>query len=327
MSKTSCVVWRRFRLVAVWIFVLTLGVSASAQRVVLVGGSSIEGVILQDNAERVVIDLGVTVLTLSRESVLEVKPLGEESVDGVETDTWTSGLFQQVAGGRERPVQDLVKEVGEAVVEIRSNAGIGSGFVIHPDGFLITNHHVINGEHRLIVTLFRREAQSLMKETFRNVRIVALDAVRDLALLKIDDDPDRQFVHVGIADSDLVRPGQPVFAVGSPLGFDRTVSQGIVSLPNRIMEGTVYIQTTAQINPGNSGGPLFNLRGQVVGVNNRKAMSVGIEGVGFAIPSSVLTFFITKRDAFAFDPRNPNTGYRYLSPPGKHLQEERNDQL
>jgi serine protease Do len=77
----------------------------------------------------------------------------------------------------------------------------------------------------------------------------------------------------------------------------------------------LFIQTTAQINPGNSGGPLFNLRGEVVGVNDMKAMGVGVEGLGFTIPATGLKNFLRNRDAYAFDPRNPNAGYRYLEPP------------
>ena len=77
----------------------------------------------------------------------------------------------------------------------------------------------------------------------------------------------------------------------------------------------MYIQTTTQINPGNSGGPLFNLKGEVVGVNNMKIVSVGAEGLGFAIPTANLKLFLRNREAFAFDPANPNSGFRYNRPP------------
>jgi serine protease Do len=106
-----------------------------------------------------------------------------------------------------------------------------------------------------------------------------------------------------------------VFAVGSPLGLDRSVSRGIVSLTNRVIGGRVLVQTTAEINPGNSGGPLFNLSGEVVGINDLKLMGIGLEGLSFAIPVSVLRDFLNNRNAFAFDPRNPNAGFRYSQPP------------
>ncbi len=93
------------------------------------------------------------------------------------------------------------------------------------------------------------------------------------------------------------------------------VSQGIVSLKDRLINGRLFIQTTTQINPGNSGGPLFNRRGEVVGVTNMKVNALGAEGLAFAIPSTVLKAFLKNRDAFAFDPLNPNSGFRYNKPP------------
>jgi serine protease Do len=165
------------------------------------------------------------------------------------------------------------------------------------------------------VTQFRRGTAELENVTFNKVRIVALDARLDLALLKIEDAGNTTFPTVPLGDSNIVTEGQTVFAIGSPLGLDRTVSQGIVSSRNRPMDGQLFIQTTTQINPGNSGGPLFNLRGEVVGVTNQKAMMTGIEGLNFAIPVLVVKNFLRNRDAFAFDPRNPNSGFRYLEPP------------
>ena len=94
-----------------------------------------------------------------------------------------------------------------------------------------------------------------------------------------------------------------------------SVSKGIISLKNRLIGGRLYIQTTAQINPGNSGGPLFNNRGEVIGVNNMKIIAMGAEGLGFSIPTRVLKTFLNNREAFAFDPTNPNTGFRYTHPP------------
>lgn len=120
---------------------------------------------------------------------------------------------------------------------------------------------------------------------------------------------------VPLGESNELRQGQSVFAIGSPLGLDRTVSQGIVSNRNRPIDGRVFIQTTTEISPGNSGGPLFNLKGEVVGVNNMKVVAMGAEGLAFAIPANVLKFFLENRDAFAFDPRNPNAGFRYNAPP------------
>jgi serine protease Do len=121
---------------------------------------------------------------------------------------------------------------------------------------------------------------------------------------------------IPIGDSDRLLQGQTLFAIGSPLGLDRTVSQGIVSLKNRPLAGHLFVQSTVQVNPGNSGGPLLNLRGELVGINNMKIAATAVEGMSFAIPANVLKGFLENRDAFAFDPRNPNTGFRYNSPTG-----------
>ena len=106
-----------------------------------------------------------------------------------------------------------------------------------------------------------------------------------------------------------------MFAIGSPLGLERTVTEGIVSTKTRPMQGELYLQTTAQINPGNSGGPLFNLQGEVVGVTNMK-ITFG-EGLGFAIPVVAVKYFLEHRDAYAYDNDNPSNPYRYLEPPNR----------
>ena len=99
------------------------------------------------------------------------------------------------------------------------------------------------------------------------------------------------------------------------MGLERTVTEGIVSTKTRPMQGELYLQTTTQINPGNSGGPLFNLRGEVVGVTNMK-ITFG-EGLGFAIPVDGVKQFLKHRDAYAYDTDNPSSPYRYLEPPSR----------
>jgi serine protease Do len=212
-------------------------------------------------------------------------------------------------------VKENVERCGDAVVEVRTPIGLGSGFIIHPSGYVLTNEHVISGEYEISITQFRRGKTELERVQFNKVRIVAFDSRLDLALLKIEDAGNTVFPVVPIGDSDTLTEGQTVFNIGSPLGLDRSVSQGIIAQKNRPLDGQLYIQTTAQVNPGNSGGPLFNLRGEVIGITNMKAMMIGIEGLNFAVPSTVVKSFLQNRDAFAFDPRNPNAGYRYLEPP------------
>jgi len=278
----------------------------------LKSGANIEAEIISEKADRIVVDLGFDVVTIPRD---EIAGLTTKDAAGAPIVADSSDLYRTAANPSVLSVKENVDRVGEAVVLIRTPIGLGSGFLIHPSGYVVTNAHVISGEYNINVTQFRRGAAELEKVQFNKVRIVALDARLDLALLKIDDAGTTAFPTVPVIASTALNDGQAVFAIGSPLGLDRTVSQGIVSSSARPLGGQLYIQTTTQINPGNSGGPLFNLRGEVVGVNNMKAMQVGVEGLNFAIPASVLKEFLRNRDAFAFDPRNPNAGYRYLAPP------------
>ncbi len=280
----------------------------------LKSGAQLRAEVLAERPDRVVVDLGFTVLVVPRD---EIERLGSaKAPDGASADSGTEDFFRSVANPSLLPVQANVARVGGAVVLVQSPTGLGSGFLVRPDGHVVTNHHVVAGETELTITRFEREGAGLERIRHLKVRIVASDPRVDLALLKIEDAPESfTFPTVPLGDSLGLAEGQTVFAIGSPLGLDRTVSQGIVSARNRLVDDQLYIQTTTQINPGNSGGPLFNLRGEVVGVNNMKAMAVGVEGLNFAIPASALKEFLRNRDAYAFDPRSPNAGFRYNTPP------------
>ena len=286
---------------------------AETATIALAKGGSVRGELISDSADRLVVDLGFTVLTIPRAETIAVS---REKTAPSAPETFGADLFRTAAARPEGSVKDVSAEVAEAVALIRTPTGLGSGFVIHPDGFVITNNHVIAGENEVMVTLFEGSGKNIRRTEFTKVRIVAASPENDLALLKLETAAPRTFKTVPIADHETLRQGATVFAIGSPAGLERSASAGIVSLRNRLIDGRLYIQTTAAINPGNSGGPLFNLRGEVVGVNNMKLASVGLEGLGFAIPSDTLKTFLRNRDAFAFDPRNPNAGYRYATPPG-----------
>jgi serine protease Do len=291
----------------------TAGQAFALSTVKLKNGSSLQGEILAERADRVVVDLGFTVLTVPRDEVERIVAEKTPTTGGASDDS--GDLYHAAPNQGALTVNENVGRVSEAVVQVRTPIGLGSGFIIESSGYVLTNEHVVAGEYSITVTQFRRGTSDLERVTFNKVRIVALDAKLDLALLKIEDTHGAVFPTVPLGDSNTLSEGQSVFAIGSPLGLDRTVSQGIISTRNRPMDGQLYIQTTTQINPGNSGGPLFNLRGEVVGVNNMKAMMAGVEGLNFAIPSVVVRNFLRNRDAFAFDPRNANAGYRYLEPP------------
>jgi serine protease Do len=229
-------------------------------------------------------------------------------------DSDPSGFFVS-ALLKPAPVKELVQKYGEAVISIETPSGKGSGFIINNEGYAITNDHVIQGETRIAAILYQNVPGGLARRRIEDVEILALNPFFDLALLKLPLPKDLKPSHVILGNLDDVNAGEGVFAVGNPLGLERSVSQGIVSNRNRNLEGQIYLQTDAAINPGNSGGPLFNLRGEVIGVTSRGARKDIAESLGFAIPVNYVKDFLRNREAFSFDKENPNTGYRYLDPP------------
>ena len=163
----------------------------------------------------------------------------------------------------------------------RSNA-LGSGFVISADGFIVTNNHVIEGADQIEVEFFSGERL--------DAKLVGTDPKTDIALLKVESDTALAFVPFG--DSDLMRVGDWVMAMGNPLGQGFSVSAGIISARNRELSGTYddFLQTDAAINRGNSGGPLFNLDGEVIGVNTAiLSPNGGSIGIGFSMASNVVS--------------------------------------
>jgi serine protease Do len=166
----------------------------------------------------------------------------------------------------------------------RERAGMGSGFIFSSDGFVITNHHVVDGAKHVVVRLPNRQEF--------DADIIGTDPRSDLAVLKIASD---DLPVLRLADESALKVGQWVLAIGSPFGLDFSVTAGIVSavgrsLPTAAGDNYVpFIQTDVAINPGNSGGPLFNLEGEVIGVNSQIfTRSGGSIGLSFAIPSSVV---------------------------------------
>ena len=159
--------------------------------------------------------------------------------------------------------------------------GMGSGVIVSPDGYVVTNHHVIDGANKVTVTL-------IDKREFVGA-IVGNDPQTDLAVIKIDD---RDLPYVRWGDSSKLEVGDYVLAIGNPFGLNSTVTQGIVSALDRggmgITKYEDFIQTDAAINPGNSGGALVNMRGELVGINTAiLSKTGGYQGVGFAIPASM----------------------------------------
>jgi putative serine protease PepD len=196
----------------------------------------------------------------------------------------------------------LYRSVAPAVVAIqvagRGVAGEGSGFIVDHRSHIITNNHVVRGATRVTLHLFDR--------TTVEAQVVTTDANNDLAILSADL-PAGKFDTVRLGDSDTVQPGETAIAMGSPFGLGHSITAGIVSAVDRQFGGTRsrspiqgLIQTDASINPGNSGGPLFNVAGEVIGVNTMgvgASGATGSVGVNFAVPINAAKRLLTRVSA------------------------------
>ena len=305
-----------------------------ADTVVLKEGQRLTGDILAEKENQLIIDVGAAVLSIPKEKIIEYQysntfEAGDINVNGLDVNSEepqprgeVSGRLYHTANLKETTIEKCVEAFSEAVVKVSSPVGLGSGFFINEDGYLITNYHVIEKETKIEVTMFQKGKDGFEKKNFKNVKIEAINPFVDLALLKVEDLGDTKAKYAYLGDIDKIKVGEKVFAIGNPLGLERTVTDGVISTTNRAFEGLVYIQTNADINPGNSGGPLFNLAGEVIGVANMGYIFFG--GLGFAIPVDYVKHFIDNRDAFIYDKDNPNTGFKYLQPDPRRDRAEPN---
>jgi serine protease Do len=214
-----------------------------------------------------------------------------ESMDALTRKVWPSVVQIQVSGYGQR--ED--GERGETSGVVGPQSSTGSGFVIDPDGYIITNAHVVSGARRVQVVLPAENADGTLSTALSGrtytfpARIVGVTTELDLALLKVDG---QKLPALPLATYSQVRQGETVFAFGSPIGLRNSLTHGLVSAVARQIDPDsplIFVQTDAPINPGNSGGPLVNIRGEVVGVNTFiLSQSGGNEGLGFAIPSATV---------------------------------------
>ncbi len=191
---------------------------------------------------------------------------------------------QQASEGMPEDMQRFFGQQMPQQQQPRIEHGIGSGVIISPDGYIVTNNHVVDGATDIKVTLSDRRILT--------AKLVGTDPLTDLAVIKVDGS---NLPNIPIGDSSSLKPGQTVLAFGNPFGFRFTVTRGIVSALNRPnptedrRKPGQFIQTDAAINPGNSGGPLVNARGEVVGINTFLFSPSGsFSGMGFAIPTQIV---------------------------------------
>ena len=184
--------------------------------------------------------------------------------------------FKRSPFGKDDPMQDFFDRFfGDDRQQEFKQRSLGSGFIIDKDGYIVTNNHVVENADKIKVIL--------KDEKEFDAEIVGRDANTDLALIKIE--PDHNLPIVKLGNSDALKVGQWVVAIGNPFGLDHTVTAGIVSAKGRVIGSGPYddfIQTDASINPGNSGGPLISMKGEVIGINT--AIVASGQGIGFAIP-------------------------------------------
>jgi serine protease Do len=212
-----------------------------------------------------------------------------ESVDALTRKVWPSVV--QILVSSYGPREDGGRSESNVVVGRQQSTG--SGFVIDPDGYIMTNAHVVSGARRIQILLPADNADGTLATALSGrtyqlpARIIGMTTELDLALLKVDG---QKLPALPLATYTEVRQGETVFAFGSPIGLRNSLTHGLVSAVARQIDPDspqIFVQTDAPINPGNSGGPLVNIRGEVVGVNTFiLSQSGGNEGLGFAIPSA-----------------------------------------
>ena len=225
---------------------------------------------------------GVTYLAL-KDNLKETKTI---NVNPSKFDTKSEALSATEAYNKVAPAAVVVstKSVTQGYfMQTQEVEGIGSGFIINEEGYILTNYHVIQGAQEISVTL--------SNDVTTTAQVVNYDENQDVAMIKITDESVEIPATVELGDSDSLQPGEEVIAIGTPLSTElsSTVTKGIISATSRsvaVESGVTMnlIQTDAAINAGNSGGPLVNTKGEVVGINSSKISGEAVEGIGFSIP-------------------------------------------
>lgn len=300
----------RTSLLAGLLFCLLSTTVFGGDRVILREGGVMDGTVVKRTDRHVWLDIGPDVIRFSVDDIAEVEMRDLDEEVEVEAES----LYHTATNLPELSPREHARRIGAAVIKVRTPGGLGSGVIIDRDGHAITNAHVIQGEQTLRCTVwFPQQDGTLRRTVIEDIEIIAVNNHLDLALLRIPHPDDGTYDFAPLEREESIELGQSVFAIGNPLGLERTLSQGVISTTQRSFDGLTYIQTDTAINPGNSGGPLFNTLGEVVGITNMKIMFG--ESLGFAIPTRYVKDFIRNREAFAYDRNNPNSGHQYHQPP------------
>src|SRR5262245_37280968 len=228
----------------------------------------------------------------------------QKAAPGAPVPTGLERLSEEFTALAQRVSQSVVRIEARGLATGQSAGGtnlvarsrsIGSGVVVDPEGYVVTNAHVVDGAERLQVFLLAPRpapGSSILRPRSRGVpaRVLGVDRETDLAVLRLDGEKGLPALPFG--DSETLREGQLVFAFGSPLGLENSVSMGVVSAVARQLRADdpmIYVQTDASINPGNSGGPLVDAGGRIMGLNTAiLSQSGGSEGIGLAVPSNIV---------------------------------------
>jgi serine protease Do len=293
------------------LLIVVLSQVAQGDIVTLLSGSQLHGEVIKRTDNTLWIDIGPKIIQISMADIDKVAMKEEKGNTRLIDD---SSLFRIAEGLPELSPHVQAKRVGASVIKVSTPGGLGSGVLLNGDGYAITNAHVVQGETHLRATVWIPQPDgTLMRTTIEDVELIAINNHLDLALLLLKHPDNSPFEFSVLEKAENIEVGETVFAIGNPLGLERSMSQGVISTKQRSFDGLTYIQTDAAINPGNSGGPLFNTRGEVVGITNMGITSA--ESLNFAIPTRYVKDFIRNREAFAYDEKNPNAGHLYHTPP------------
>jgi 2-alkenal reductase len=228
-----------------------------------------------------------TAVLAQDDSVAETAVVPETAIPQTTATNPLADLFAE-----EQAFVSVYEQVNPAVVNIVVGNGQGSGFLFDTNGHIVTNNHVVEGSGNILVNF--DDGRQL------SATVVGTDPASDLAVIQVDASQTNDIRPVSLADSDALKVGQIVIAIGSPFGLQSSMTTGIISALDRLFPGAVgpngtsfqipnIIQTDAAINPGNSGGPLLNLHGEVIGVNTAIESPVrGSSGIGYAVPANIV---------------------------------------